>query len=89
MRYQPPRKANIEKKANLALMKVTFGGQLSLGCQTSLDRSCSSDVAKRSYSRVPAEMGIASRVSVFRDGRKCWAVDEGGSSVLLSAPDAQ
>lgn len=34
-------------------------------------------------------MGIASRVSVFRDGRKDWAVDEGGSSALFSAPDAQ
>lgn len=33
-------------------------------------------------------MGIASKVSVFRDGRKCWAVDKGGSSVPLPAPDA-
>lgn len=34
-------------------------------------------------------MGIASEVSVFRDGRKDWAADEGGSSALFSAPDAQ
>lgn len=26
---------------------------------------------------------------MFRDGRKCWAAGEGGSSVLFSAPDAQ
>lgn len=34
-------------------------------------------------------MGIARKVSVFRDGRKDWAVGEGGSSVLFSALDAQ
>lgn len=34
-------------------------------------------------------MGIASEVSVFRDGRKGWAADGGGSSALFSTPDAQ
>lgn len=60
--------------------------KLSWGCQTSLGRSCSSEGAKRSYSRETAEIGIASRASVFRDGRKCWAVPGGGSSVLLIRP---